>query len=74
MFGGSDEFVLREIADESHNIRKVIDILMKHSIELEFANDLKLYELGKIDENTFQQKIKTYRDNQVQLNKYIFNQ
>lgn len=47
---------------------------MKHTIELEFANDLKLYKLGKIDENIFQKKVKIYRDNQVQLNKYIYNQ
>ena len=71
MFSGTDEFVLREIADESH---KAINILMKHSIELEFANDLKLYELRKLDENVFEQKIQSYRHNQKFLDKYIFNE
>ncbi len=71
MFGGSDEFVLREIADGSH---KIIDVLMKNMIELEFANNLKLYELGKIDEDEFNRQYENYRFKREQIDKYIYKQ
>lgn len=69
MFSGSDEFVLREIADGSHEI---VNVLMKNMVELEFANNLKLYELGKIDEETFNQRYENYKFQQEQVDKYIF--
>ena len=70
MFSGSDEIVLREIADGSHKIK---DVLMKNAIELEFANNLKLYELGKIDEQEFNRRYEDYKFQQQQVDKYIFN-
>ena len=70
MFSGSDELVLREIADGSHKIK---DVLMKNAIELEFANNLKLYELGKIDEQEFNRRYEDYKFQQQQVDKYIFN-
>ena len=69
MFSGSDEFVLREIADESH---KIANVLMKNMVELEFTNHLKLYELGKIDEKEFNQHYEDYKFQQQQVDKYIF--
>ena len=71
MFGGSDEFVLREIADGSH---KIIDVLMKNAIEVEFANNLKLYELGKIDEDEFNRQYENYRFKREQIDKYFYKQ
>ena len=68
MVSGSDEFVLREIADGSHQIK---DVLMKNAIELEFANNLKLYELGKIDEQEFNRRYEDYKFQQQQVDKYI---
>jgi len=70
MFSGSDEFVLREIADGSHKIK---DVLMKNAIELEFANNLKLYEMGIIDEKEFNRRYEDYKFQQQQVDKYIFN-
>ena len=69
MFSGSDEFVLREIADGSH---KIVNVLMKNMVELEFANNLKLYEIGKIDEKEFNQKYEDYKFQQQQVDKYLF--
>lgn len=69
MFSGSDEFVLREIADGSHEI---VNVLMKNMVELEFANNLKLYELGKIDEEEFNQRYENYKFQQEQVDKHIF--
>ncbi len=69
MFSGSDEFVLREVADHSNEI---VNILMKNMVELEFANNLKLYELGKIDEKEFNQRYENYKFQQKQVDKYIF--
>jgi len=63
MFSGSDEFVLREIADESHKIPQVINLLFKNAVELEFANCLKLYELGFTDEELFKKQKEWYFEN-----------
>lgn len=71
MFGGSDEYVLREIADGSH---KIVDVLMKNMIELELANYLKLYELGKMDEDEFNREYNDYKYKRDQLDKYIYKQ
>ena len=46
---------------------------MKNAIELEFANNLKLYELGKIDEQEFNRRYEDYKFQQQQVDKYIFN-
>lgn len=69
MFNGSDEYVLREIADESH---KMLNVLMKNMVELEFSNNLKLYELGKIDEKEFNQRYENYKFQQEQVDKYVY--
>ncbi len=45
IFSGSDEFVLRDVADHSNEI---VNILMKNMVELKFTNNLILYELGNL--------------------------
>ncbi|RAP49630.1 MAG: hypothetical protein BZ138_07490 [Methanosphaera sp. rholeuAM270] len=56
MFGGSDEYVLREILE---NVDHILDLhldLNRNFLELQYANDLKEFELGIIDENEFNQR------------------
>lgn len=56
MFGGSDEFVLREILGNVDHIKDLYYQLVRSALELEYANDLKEYELGIIDVNEFNQR------------------
>ena len=71
MFSGSDEFVLREISDDLKNIHYLITLLLKNDIELEFANCLKLYELGKTDEELFQRQYEWYMREKGRVDQYI---
>jgi len=70
MFSGSDEFVLREIADESHN---VINLLMKNAIELEFANCLKLHEMGLTDDKLFKEQYDWYLRRKHEMDDILYH-
>ena len=61
MFGGSDEYILRDIASNTMQISKVFLIGYLNSVELHFANCVKLYELGKIDEEEFNKEYSYYK-------------
>lgn len=56
MFGGSDEYVLREILENVDHIRDLHLDLNHNYLELQYSNDLKEFELGIIDENEFNQR------------------
>lgn len=56
MFGGSDEYTLREILNNMDHILDLHLDLNHNYLELQYANDLKEYELGIIDENEFNQR------------------
>ena len=56
MFGGSDEYVLREILDNVDHIRDLHLDLNQNFLELQYSNDLKEFELGIIDKNEFNQR------------------
>ena len=71
MFSGSDEFILRDISDNLTQIHRVNTLLLKHAIELEFANCLKLYELGKTDEELFQRQYDWYMEEKTRVDQYI---
>ena len=58
MFGGSDEYVLREILDHVSHIRDLHRDLNLNYVELQYANDLKEFELGIIDKNELEQRRK----------------
>lgn len=73
MFSGSDEFVLREIADESHNIHKVINLLMKNAVELEFANCIKLHELGLTDDELFKEQHDWYLTRKYEMDEILYH-
>ena len=71
MFSGSDEYILRDISDNLTQIHRVNTFLLKHAIELEFANCLKLYELGKTDEELFQRQYDWYMEEKTRVDQYI---
>ena len=58
MFGGSDEYTLREILNNMDHILDLHLDLNQNYLELQYANDLKEHELGTIDENEFNQRKK----------------
>ena len=56
MLSGSDEFVLREILNDVDHIADLYYMLNRNFLELEYANDLKEFELGIIDQNELVQR------------------
>ncbi len=71
MFGGSDEFVLREILEDVDHILDLHYDLNKIFFEVQYANDLKEFELGIIDENVFNQRRNAYYNAVNMLNEKI---
>lgn len=71
MFSGSDEFVLREIADKIGVLADLYNIQYRTSIELSFQNTLKLYELGKIDDSIFNKRYEWYINEINKVNQFI---
>ena len=60
MFGGSDEYVLRAILD---NVDHILDLHLdfnQNFLELQYANDLKEFELGIIDKDEFEKRRKAH--------------
>jgi hypothetical protein len=69
MFGGSDEYVLREILDNVDHIKDLHKVITECYVELQYANCLKEYELGIIDKNEF-----NYNKQQVEnLRERLYN-
>ena len=66
MFGGSDEFALREILEDVDHIKDLHKMLVQCRIELEYANYLKEFELGIIDANEineYKRQVEQFREN-----------
>lgn len=71
MFSGSDEFVLREIANYVMHLDDLYNVTVLNSVETHFANVIKLYELGVIDKEEFNREYSNYKRQYNDVRSYI---